>query len=176
MSAGQADGGGPPDAAGQRLDVWLAAALGLSRARVKELLEAGAVRQGGRRIRKGDRTVAGARLEVELPADDPRPVPEPEAPLSVLHADEALVAVDKPAGRPSHPLLPGERGTVVNALVARYPELPDASAGSAGGRAGPPAGHRDLGRPARRAHPAGVGGGARGLRPAARWTSATWRW
>ena len=84
------------------------------------------MRQGGA-IRLGDRTVAGARLEVELTADDPRPVPEPEAPLSVLHADEALIAVDKPAGRPSHPLHPGERGTVVNALVARYPELPDAS-------------------------------------------------
>jgi len=117
----------PPDAAGQRLDVWLAGALGLSRAKVKELLESGAVRQGGRRIRKGDRTVAGARLEVELPSADLRPVPEPDAPLTVLHADALLVAVDKPAGWPSHPLLPDERGTVVNALVARYPELPDAS-------------------------------------------------
>jgi len=117
----------PPDAAGQRLDVWLAGALGLSRAEVKELLESGAVRQGGRRIRKGDRTVAGARLEVELPSADLRPVPEPDAPLTVLHADALLVAVDKPAGWPSHPLLPDERGTVVNALVARYPELPDAS-------------------------------------------------
>ena len=127
VSAGKRTVEVPADGAGQRLDVWLAAELGLSRARVKELLDAGAIRQGGRRIRKGDRTVAGARLEVELPADDPRPVPEPEAPLSVLHADEALIAVDKPAGRPSHPLHPGERGTVVNALVARYPELPDAS-------------------------------------------------
>lgn len=117
----------PPDAAGQRLDVWLAGALGLSRAKVKELLESGAVRQGGRRIRKGDRTVAGARLDVELPSADLRPVPEPDAPLTVLHADALLVAVDKPAGWPSHPLLPDERGTVVNALVARYPELPDAS-------------------------------------------------
>ncbi len=118
----------PPDAAGMRVDVWLAGALELPRARVKELLELGAVRIGGRPPRKGDRTVAGARVEVTLPTEDPRPVPQPELPLHLLHLDPQLVAVDKPAGIPSHPLAPGERGTVVNALVARHPECADASA------------------------------------------------
>ena len=118
----------PPDAAGMRLDVWLAGALELPRARVKELLELGAVRIGGRPPRKGDRTVAGARVEVTLPTEDPRPVPQPELALQILHLDPQLVAVDKPAGIPSHPLAPGERGTVVNALVARHPECADASA------------------------------------------------
>ncbi len=118
----------PADAAGMRVDVWLAAALALPRTRVKELLDRGAVRIGGRPPRKGDRTVAGARVEVTLPGDDPRPVPQPELPLRLLHVDAQLVAVDKPAGLPSHPLAPGERGTVVNALVARHPECADASA------------------------------------------------
>ena len=118
----------PPDAAGMRLDVWLAGALELPRARVKELLELGAVRIGGRPPRKGDRTVAGARVEVTLPTEDPHPVPQPELALEILHLDPQLVAVDKPAGIPSHPLAPGERGTVVNALVARHPECADASA------------------------------------------------
>ncbi len=118
----------PADAAGMRVDVWLAAALALPRARVKELLDRGAVRIGGRPPRKGDRTIAGARVEVTLPDDDPRPVPQPELPLRLLHIDAQLVAVDKPAGLPSHPLAPGERGTVVNALVARHPECADASA------------------------------------------------
>jgi 23S rRNA pseudouridine1911/1915/1917 synthase len=94
---------------------------------VKERLERGAVRIGGRLPRKGDRTVAGARVEVTLPTEDPRPVAQPELPLRVLHIDEQLVALDKPAGMPSHPLEPGERGTVVNALVARHPECADAS-------------------------------------------------
>src|SRR5262249_39330718 len=118
----------PPDAAGMRIDVWLAGALELPRARVKELLERGAVRIGGRPPRKGDRTVAGARVEVTVATEAPRPVPQPELPLEVLYADAALIAVDKPAGLPSHPLQPGERGTVVNALVARYPECAAASA------------------------------------------------
>jgi len=111
-----------------RVDVWLAGALELPRTRVKELLERGAVRIGGRPPRKGDRTVAGARVEVTLPDEDPRPVPQPELPLSVVHLDPQLVGVDKPSGMPSHPLEPGERGTVVNALVARHPECADASA------------------------------------------------
>ena len=128
MSAGRRSLEVPADAAGMRVDVWLAAALELPRARVKELLERGAVRIGGRPPRKGDRTVAGARVEVTLTDEDPRPVPQPELPLSVIHLDPQLVAVDKPAGVPSHPLQPGERGTVVNALVARHPECAEASA------------------------------------------------
>jgi len=128
VSAGRRSLEVPADAAGMRVDVWLAGALELPRARVKELLERGAVRIGGRPPRKGDRTVAGTRVEVTLPDEDPRPVPQPELPLSVIHLDPQLVAVDKPAGVPSHPLQPGERGTVVNALVARHPECGDASA------------------------------------------------
>ena len=128
MSAGRRSLEVPADAAGMRVDVWLAGALELPRARVKELLERGAVRIGGRPPRKGDRTVAGARVEVTLTDEDPRPVPQPELPLSEIHLDPQLVAVDKPAGVPSHPLQPGERGTVVNALVARHPECGDASA------------------------------------------------
>ena len=127
MSAGRRSLEVPADAAGMRVDVWLAGALELPRARVKELLERGAVRIGGRPPRKGDRTVAGARVEVTLPAEDPRPVAQPELPLRVIHLDGHLVAVDKPPGMPSHPLEPGERGTVVNALVARHPECADAS-------------------------------------------------
>ena len=128
MSAGRRSLEVPADAAGMRVDVWLAGALELPRARVKELLERGAVRIGGRPPRKGDRTVAGARVEVTLTDEDPRPVPQPELPLSVIHLDPQLVAVDKPAGMPSHPLQPGERGTAVNALVARHPECAEASA------------------------------------------------
>ena len=117
----------PAGAEGLRIDVWLATALEIPRARVKALLESGAVRVGGRSPRKGDRTVAGARVEVVLPGEDGGPVPQPELPLRVLHLDPALVAVDKPAGMPSHPLAPGERGTVVNALLARHPECAAAS-------------------------------------------------
>jgi 23S rRNA pseudouridine1911/1915/1917 synthase len=117
----------PAEGGGERLDLFVGRALGLSRARVKRLFEGGAVRVDGRPGKKGQVVQAGQRVEVALEsveavAEAPALVPEPDAPLAVLHEDEALVFVDKPGGQPSHPLQPGETGTVANALVARYPE------------------------------------------------------
>jgi 23S rRNA pseudouridine1911/1915/1917 synthase len=114
----------PETAAGRRVDLFVSEAMGLSRAKVKRLFEDGAVRVDGRPARKGDLLRAGQRVEVAAGAADEGPalVPEPDAPLRVLHEDDALVFCDKPSGRPSHPLQPGETGTVANALVARYPE------------------------------------------------------
>ena len=45
----------------------------------------------------------------------------------MLREDDALVAIAKPAGVPSHPLAPGQLGTAANAIVARLPECADAS-------------------------------------------------
>jgi 23S rRNA pseudouridine1911/1915/1917 synthase len=113
--------------AGQRVDLFIGEALGLSRAKLKRLFDSGAVKVEGRAAKKGLLVAAGQRITVVVPEERREVVPEPEAPLAVLHADESLVFVDKPAGRPSHPLQPGETGTVANALVARYPECAEAS-------------------------------------------------
>jgi 23S rRNA pseudouridine1911/1915/1917 synthase len=43
--------------------------------------------------------------------------------LHVVHEDDFVVIIDKPAGVPSHPLREDELGTVASALVARYPEM-----------------------------------------------------
>jgi 23S rRNA pseudouridine1911/1915/1917 synthase len=112
---------------GERVDVYVGRALGLSRARLKSLFEVGGVRVQGRRAKKGQTVRAGEHVQVEIADADPRPVAEPDLPLHVLHQDSALIFVDKPAGWASHPLIPGERGTLVNALVARFPECGDAS-------------------------------------------------
>jgi 23S rRNA pseudouridine1911/1915/1917 synthase len=50
-------------------------------------------------------------------------VPEPDLDLRILREDSLLVAVDKAPGVPTHPLRAGERGTVANGLMARYPEM-----------------------------------------------------
>ncbi len=113
--------------AGQRVDLFVGEALGLSRARLKRLFEEGAVRVEGRPVKKGLLVAAGQRVTVEWERETREAVPEADVPLRVLYEDAALVAVDKPAGQPSHPLRPGETGTVANALVARYPECARAS-------------------------------------------------
>jgi 23S rRNA pseudouridine1911/1915/1917 synthase len=110
----------------ERVDRFVAARAGCSRAEARRLIDEGQVRVDGQRAKKGQFLGAGA--EVELLAEpavtraDRQPVPQPELPLQVLFADDALVAMVKPIGAPSHPIKPGERGTLANALVARFPE------------------------------------------------------
>lgn len=114
------------DEAGERLDKVVAKATGVSRQRAMALIEEGRVRVGHRRPRKGDRAEAGQALHVELPEAE-APVPQPGLPLTVLHEDAHLVALDKPAGISMHPLEAGETGTLANAVIARFPDVVGAS-------------------------------------------------
>ena len=113
--------------AGKRLDVLVCEKLELSRARVKRLFDERTIRVDGRPGKKGQLVAAGQRVEVTLEEQPLAAVPDASTQLVVLHADEALVFVDKPAKVPSHPLQPGETGTVANALVQRFPECRTAS-------------------------------------------------
>jgi len=117
---------GPADA-GRRLDLLVGEALGLSRARLKRLFDEGAVRVGGRPAKKGQLVRAGDLVSVELEEEARDAVADAGMELRILRAEGALVFIDKPAGVPSHPLRPGETGTVANALVARFPECAQAS-------------------------------------------------
>ena len=114
--------------AGARLDVFLAGVLGASRGQVRALLAAGGVRVAGGAAglgAKGRLLVSGERVTLAEPtlAATAAPEAEPDAPLRVLAEGEGWIALDKPAGVPVHPLAPGERGTLLNALVARHPEV-----------------------------------------------------
>ncbi len=94
----------------------------MPRSRARELIDSGAVRQGGRRLKKGDRLEAGSALEVQAELEKPAVVPQPELQLAVLFETPSLVVLDKLAGMPCHPLRAGETDTLANALVARFPE------------------------------------------------------
>jgi 23S rRNA pseudouridine1911/1915/1917 synthase len=116
--------------AGARLDKLLVQKVpGLGRAGAKRLFAEGRVRviagEKGRKASKGDVASPGEALELDLveSAQGSAAVPDPEAPLHVLLETAEVVVLDKPAGQPTAPLDPGERGTLANALLARYPEL-----------------------------------------------------
>ena len=111
-----------------RLDQFLRRHLPrLSRGEAHRLLDRGMVRVDGRPAAKGLRLRQGQQVQVDAAAQDARPRPQPELPLVLLATTSEVVAMNKPAGLPCHPLAPGETGTVVNALVARHPECADAS-------------------------------------------------
>ncbi len=113
-----------PDGAACRADRLLARHLpGLSRRQIQMLLRRGLILVGGKTVRKGETFAGGSELEVEVcSTTDAELAPEAEPAATVLYEDEWLVAVDKPAGRPSHALRLEDRGTIANFLAARYPE------------------------------------------------------
>jgi 23S rRNA pseudouridine1911/1915/1917 synthase len=134
----------PKDAAAERLDKALAAlappASGLSRSRIRALIEAGAV------ALSGSATVTEPRAKVKpgevwLIAPPPATPAEPQGeaiPLSVVHEDAHLIVVDKPAGMVVHPAPGAETGTLVNALIAHCGD----SLSGVGGEARPGIVHR----------------------------------
>lgn len=121
--------------AGARLDKLLVQKVpGLGRAAAKRLFAEGRIKivPGGgngrpRRAAKGDVASKGDEIEIDIEIDASEAasaaVPDPDTALTVVLETPHLIIVDKPAGQPTAPLDPGERGTLANALIARYPEL-----------------------------------------------------
>jgi 23S rRNA pseudouridine1911/1915/1917 synthase len=112
------------DALKERLDHYLVrTGFAPSRRVAQELVERGLVRINGRRSKKSE--VVGDEDRVEVAATNRRAVIEPNAdlPLDVLHQDAAVIVVNKPGGVPCHPIHAEERDTVMNAVVARFPDV-----------------------------------------------------
>ncbi len=110
---------------GIRLDVFLAESLeDFSRSFAAKLVREGRVRLNGRVCDRPSRVVAqGDTLAVDLP-EPPDDTPQPEdIPLDVLYEDEHVIVVNKPYGLVVHPAPGHPSGTLVNALLYRYPEL-----------------------------------------------------
>lgn len=110
--------------AGGRLDRVLAAAWpDLSRSRLRQLIEAGAVTSAVTAINDPAAKVkAGAVFSLEIP---PAVTAEPRGeaiPLSVVFEDQHLIVIDKPAGLVVHPAAGNRDGTLVNALIAHCGE------------------------------------------------------
>ena len=112
--------------AGERLDRQLLRLFPwLDRTTVQELIANGHVVLNRKPAKKGARLVPSDVLDcrdVPEPADL-RLQPNPDLPLNVLYEDDCVLALDKPAGQPTHPLRFAETDTLANALVARYPAL-----------------------------------------------------
>ena len=106
--------------AGARLDRFLATRISdLSRSRLKLLLLGKQVLLNGKTI--GDpayRVKPGDQVEVRVPPPEPAR-PQAEAiPLAIVHEDDDLIVIDKPAGLVVHPAAGNHDGTLVNALIA----------------------------------------------------------
>ena len=112
-----------PEAAGTRLDRFLAEHAGLTRSRVQALIEAGHASEDGRPLARPATPVrAGAAYSLALPPPAPARPPPQAMDLAILFEDRDLIVLDKPAGLVVHPAPGNEAGTLVNALLAHCGE------------------------------------------------------
>jgi 23S rRNA pseudouridine1911/1915/1917 synthase len=116
----------PGALAGERLDRVVAVLLDCTRSEAAALVAEGAVTVDGAVSTKGSaRVEADARVEITRePADEENlPKADPSIAFDVVFEDDHVIVVDKPAGLVVHPGAGNTNGTLVNGLLARYPEI-----------------------------------------------------
>jgi 23S rRNA pseudouridine1911/1915/1917 synthase len=107
-------------AAEGRVDRFLAREAGISRTEAQRWIEAGGVTIDGERAEASDLVRAGARVEAIPLAPEPTDLePDASVPMEILHVDDALVVLVKPAGVVVHPAPGAEHHTLVHGLIAR---------------------------------------------------------
>ena len=103
--------------AGARIDVCLAAKLGVSRSNMQKLLEEGRVKRGDKVLKANYKVRAGEVYTVDIPEPEPiEAVPE-DIPLDIIYEDDDVVVLNKARGMVVHPAPGNYTGTLVNALL-----------------------------------------------------------
>jgi 23S rRNA pseudouridine1911/1915/1917 synthase len=111
---------------GERLDRIVALVADVSRSEAATLIAAGGAFVDGVVATSGKiRLVEGQRIDVEPAALPmvPLPAADPSVVFGVVHVDDAVIVVDKPAGLVVHPGAGNADGTLVNGLLAQFAEL-----------------------------------------------------
>ncbi len=117
-----------PWGVGSRLDSYLSRFVGEhSRSEWQRLVEAGSVTVNGDRVKPAIRLAKGDRIQIHPVATFALLEPDSSIQLDVLYEDPAMIVINKPAGLVVHPAPGHQEGTLVHALLARFPELRDPS-------------------------------------------------
>ncbi|MEC7751185.1 MAG: RNA pseudouridine synthase [Myxococcota bacterium] len=106
-----------------RVEASLAHAVGLSRRVATLWLKQGRVQHEGRLVRKGERFLEPAVVQLEIDGTLGDWIPPASAPLPVLAEGAGWLSVNKPNGMHSHLSQPFEQGTALNSLVAHDPGI-----------------------------------------------------
>lgn len=117
----------PQEQAGQRLDRFLVTVLaGMSRSAIQRLLSDGqalvngrATSKAGYLLRSGDAIAVSVQPTVRQTSS----IQSSHASLAIVYEDQDLLVVDKPAGMVVHPARGHSGDTLLDALLARYPEM-----------------------------------------------------
>lgn len=115
----------PAGLAGQRLDRVVSMITGLSRSEAAVLVADGSVLVDGSQCTRGAlKLPVGASIDVALPERvTATAAAEPAVQVPIVHVDADVIVIDKPAGLVVHPGAGVHEGTLVNGLLARFPDL-----------------------------------------------------
>ncbi len=94
-----------------------------SRAALQALIRQGRVRLNDTVVAQKTKVATGDRVRVDFPAVDTREDEAEAIGLDVLHEDDEVIVIDKPAGLVVHPGAGNRRGTLMNALLYHEPRL-----------------------------------------------------
>lgn len=130
---GKGPGGGgvrtavPAALAGERVDRVVSFFTGCSRSVAATLVANGEVLLDGAPVgSRSQRVVEGQALVIPLVVAVPTDAaPDPSVQVEVVHLDDDVVVVDKPAGLVVHPGAGHDSGTLAQGLLARFPEIAD---------------------------------------------------
>jgi 23S rRNA pseudouridine1911/1915/1917 synthase len=107
-----------------RLDKYLAKACPeLSRSRLQKLIEQGCILVNGYGAKASQKLNLGDRIHVTLPPPEQVSLVAEPIPVDVVYEDDDLLVIDKPAGLVVHPSPGHTAHTLINALLARCPDL-----------------------------------------------------
>lgn len=114
----------PPELAGARLDQAAARLFAeYSRERLKEWIQDGQLTLDGRIARPKDKVMGGEQLTVAATLADETRAGAEDIPLDIVHEDEHVLVINKPAGLVVHPGAGNPQGTLMNALLHHDPSL-----------------------------------------------------
>jgi len=113
-----------PAQAGMRLDQAAAELFGeFSRARLQKWIRGGQLRVDGEALKPTYRVHGGEWLELDAEPEYCDEVKPEHIPLEIIHADDDIIVLDKPAGLVVHPAAGNPDGTLQNALLNFDPRL-----------------------------------------------------
>ncbi|MDH5639713.1 MAG: RluA family pseudouridine synthase [Nitrospira sp.] len=105
----------------KRLDVFLVnRERDVSRSAIQRLIELGRIRVNDEAVKPSQKIRPGDRITMDVPKPEPLELKGEAIPLEVLHEDDSLLVLNKPAGIVVHPAPGNWTGTLVNALLHHF--------------------------------------------------------
>jgi len=114
----------PATLEGQRLDRVISLLTDISRNMASEIIKNGEAKVDDKPITKpSTRLVAGCKLNISVPFIEEKLAVEENILIDVIYSDEHIIVIDKAPGLVVHPGAGNNSGTLVNGLLAQFPEI-----------------------------------------------------